>query len=176
MHRLHSLGELAFAKLRHFCIGQSINSETVSKLVMRKAVKTFCSVMKGSASSVCIRGTQQNLKDFPCSHDDLYLWGWQIKPLAHGHRSRTPSGSSSQVIRLRSLLEGSWQGSPSSGNGEHTGNSSSACQSRWVLWEVNNCLLNWDELIFNICARYLKKKKRKSWCLFKSPYRLGSYK
>ena len=52
-----------------------------------------------------------------------HLWGWQRRPLAHGHRSKAPSGSSSQVMRSRSRLAGSWQSSPSTGRGVHTGNS-----------------------------------------------------
>ena len=51
-----------------------------------------------------------------------HLWGWQRRPLAHGHRSKAPSGSSSQVMRSRSRLAGSWQSSPSTGRGVHTGN------------------------------------------------------
>ena len=51
-----------------------------------------------------------------------HLWCWQRRPLAHGHRSKAPSGSSSQVMRSRSRLAGSWQSSPSTGRGVHTGN------------------------------------------------------
>lgn len=76
-----------------------------------------------SAPVPLLDGTSSALGSLRGRERGPHLWGWQRRPLAQGHRSKAPSGSSSQVMRSRSRLAGSWQSSPSTGRGVHTGNS-----------------------------------------------------
>lgn len=145
----------------HICEGQSRNCQN---LFSWDRIWEFCTYQPQ-------KQTPHKLQATCLPSSGAHLCGWQLRPPAQGHSSSTPSGSRSQVMRLRSLLEGSWQGSPSSGKGVHTGNRSSAGQGKGILGEVFSCLLNWGDPMFNSVCK-IKKEARP---FFKFPYVTGSH-